>query len=104
MSQTTMITLEKLVKENKIQEAKKHISSFIFKTQEGYFIHNDLSNTYRFSVKSKLFEFLPDDIDNTEYIYQNRLPKTSLFTLKKYLQSNEFMSNIHYWLSLSPLG
>jgi len=96
MSQTTMITLEKLVKENKIQEAKSLISSFIFKTTEGYFIHNDLSNLYRFSVKSKLFESLPDDIDNNEYIYQKRLPKTGVFTLKKYLQSNEFMSNIHY--------
>ena len=97
MSSIQMIKLEKLVEENKIEEAKELISSFIFKTVEGYFIYNNIHKTYQFITKTKLSDILPDDIDNSEFIYCNRIPKTkqNLFSLKKYLQTNKFMTNCY---------
>jgi len=101
MSQTTLTKLYELIKSNQIDEAKKLITSFIFYCTDGtqltgYLIYNDVIQSYTFSTKKNLPEFLPGDLHNDEYVYQHRLPKKDAFNITKYLNSTEFISNIHY--------
>ena len=101
MSQTTLTKLYDLIKTNQIDEAKKLITSFVFYCTDGtkmtgYLIYNDINQSYIFSTKKNLKEFFPGDLNNDEYVYQNRLPKNKAFNLYKFLDSTAFMSDIHY--------